>query len=287
MNILTLVLLTAFAILTGANPVPNNASIIPRSPPQVPAHERRGIAFNNADFVHYFAVEGTHATWCYNWDSWSPRTDAWYPFIPMLHSLRPDHTGPWMGRVEQAARDAGDGPTHLLGFNEPDICQPGAGGSCISVGDAVAGWKTHVQPLKTLKDKMYLGSPSVSNAAASGSTGLGWLANFIRACSGCTIDFITIHWYDRADNVGYFKKHIEDARKVAQGRPIWITEFKAEGTDEQVKRFLDEVIPWMDQSSDIHRYAYFMARSGPGMLINDAQNGMSDLGAYYNFHHRR
>ncbi|CAO2657239.1 Nn.00g033650.m01.CDS01 [Neocucurbitaria sp. VM-36] len=267
--------LVAFILLTGATPMPYNTNIFPRSPPEIPAHERRGIAFNNADFVHHFAVDGSHATWCYNWDSWSPHTEAWYPFIPMLHSLRPDHTGPWRGRAEQASRDGGDGPTHFLGFNEPDNCQPSAGGSCISVVDAVAGWKEHIQSLKGLKEKTYLGSPAVSNAAASDTTGLGWLAKFIEACTSCDTDFITIHWYDRADNVLYFKKHIEDARKVAQGRPIWITEFKPEGTDEQIKHFLDEVLPWMDESSDIHRYAYFMARPGPGMLINDAQNALA------------
>lgn len=82
------------------------------------------------------------------------------------------------------------------------VFRPGAGGSCISVGDAVAGWKEHIQPLKGLKDAMYLGSPAVSNAAASDTTGLGWLAKFIEACSGCTIDFINIHWYVRQ-----FRKH--------------------------------------------------------------------------------
>lgn len=65
----------------------------------------------------------------------------------------------------------------------------------MSVTDAVAGWKEHIQPLKSLKKQMYLGSPAVSNAAATDSTGLGWLAKFIEACSGCDVDFINIHWY--------------------------------------------------------------------------------------------
>ncbi|KAJ4374313.1 hypothetical protein N0V83_003054 [Neocucurbitaria cava] len=211
-------LLAAFISLANAIPMSYNNTIFPRVDPEIPAHERRGIAFNNPDFVHHFAV------------------------------------------------------------------QPSAGGACMSVADAVAGWNEHIQPLKSLKKQMYLGSPAVSNAAATDSTGLGWLAKFIEACSGCDVDFINIHWYDRADNAAYFKQHIEDARKVAQGRPIWVTEFRAEGTDEQVKRFFDEVLPWMDGSSDVARYAYFMARPGPGMLINDAQDGLSDLGAYYSFH---
>jgi len=177
----------------------------------------------------------------------------------------------------------------------------------MSVDAAVAGWREYIQPLKAAKDKMYLGSPAVSNAAATDNTGLGWLEKFISACTGCSIDFINIHWYvidaffafhflhrrhrglllnryDSVDNVAYLKKHIEDARRVAQGRPIWITEFKPRGTEEQVKRFLNEVMPWMDRSSDIHRYAYFMARAGEGMLINDAQSGLSGVGSYYHSH---
>lgn len=91
--------------------------------------------------------------------------------------------------------------------------------------------------------------------------------------------------YGRAENVNYFKQHINTARFIAQGRPIWITEFKASGSDDQVKLFLDQVLPWLDGSSDVYRYAYFMARPGTGLLINDAQSGLSDIGVHYNFHH--
>ena len=72
---------------------------------------------------------------------------------------------------------------------------PDAGGSCIDVPTAVAGWKKHMEPLSNFNSAMYLGSPAVTNAAASDTTGLGWLAKFMEACDGCTIDFINIHWY--------------------------------------------------------------------------------------------
>jgi hypothetical protein len=63
---------------------------------------------------------------------------------------------------------------------------------------------------------------------------------------------------------------------VARGRPIWITEFGPSGTDEEIRRFLGEVLPWLDASGDVHRYAYFMAR--PGYLVNAGGDGMSDVG---------
>lgn len=81
--------------------------------------------------------------------------------------------------------------------------------------------------------------------------------------------------------MAYFRYYIESTRRVAAGRPIWITEFKPSGSDEQIKRFLSEVIPWLDTQSDIHRYAYFMARPGAGMMINDAATGLSGVGAHY------
>lgn len=65
------------------------------------------------------------------------------------------------------------------------------GGSCMDLGTAVAAWKQYIEPQKTLKDKMYFGSPAVTN----GPNGLKYLSSFIDACTGCKIDFINIHWY--------------------------------------------------------------------------------------------
>ena len=90
--------------------------------------------------------------------------------------------------------------------------------------------------------------------------------------------------YDDAANTAYFKNYINDARKVAAGRPIWITEFRARGSDDQVKAFMDEVLPWLDASGDIHRYAYFMATKGDGLLIDNAGQSLSNIGSHYTFH---
>lgn len=107
--------------------------------------------------------------------------------------------------------------------------------------------------------------------------------------SRCTIyvdhHFVEITYklnrYDSATNAAYFKSHIDNARRIAGGRPIWITEFKPSGSDEQIKAFLSDVIPWMDKSGDIHRYAYFMASQGAGLLVNGDGTGLSDVGAHY------
>jgi hypothetical protein len=74
-------------------------------------------------------------------------------------------------------------------------CRDGAGGSCISVTDAVAAWKTYMEPTKKLKQQMYLGSPAVTNVSGD-NIGLSWLKKFLDACTICNIDFICIHWYN-------------------------------------------------------------------------------------------
>jgi spore coat protein CotH len=54
--------------------------------------------------------------------------------------------------------------------------------------------------------------------------------------------------------------------------------------DNDIKKFLDEVLPYMDDSDDVQRYAMFMAREG--LLITDDGGALSGLGTYYTFWHR-
>lgn len=75
-----------------------------------------------------------------------------------------------------------------------DWTRPDAGGSCIDVPTAVAGWKKYMQPLSGLNPEMYLGSPGVTNAGADDTHGLGWLEKFLETCDGCTVDFLNLHW---------------------------------------------------------------------------------------------
>jgi hypothetical protein len=72
---------------------------------------------------------------------------------------------------------------------------------------------------------------------------------------------------------------------MAGGRPIWITEFAVRNKeDNAIKSFLDEVLPYMDDSADVQRYAMFMVREG--LLVTDDGGALSDLGSYYTFWHR-
>jgi hypothetical protein len=118
MKFLAFLLLSAFTLLTCAAPFPGTAT-----PPEAPSDHRRGVAYNNPDLVHLFPLQGGHVGWCYNWDSRTGPTETPYEFVPMLHSLRPEHVSRWRGDAERAIYANKDMPTHVLAFNEPDNCE--------------------------------------------------------------------------------------------------------------------------------------------------------------------
>ena len=121
------------AILAIANPVAHSHHhYVPSDPvttaAQTPAHERRGIAFNDPSVLGFFSADANvHVTWKYNWDSGADITNIWYRFVPMLVSLREDHTGPWKENVAKLAesnfKDHDKTQTWLMAFNEPDYCE--------------------------------------------------------------------------------------------------------------------------------------------------------------------
>lgn len=119
-----LLLCVSFVFLTVASPDTHSTSLTARSPPQIPTHERRGIAYNNANLLSLFAQRGSHITWRYNWDSSTASSPTTFDFTPMLHSVRSDHTKVWKTNVEAVVQKNWEKgrATWALGFNEPDNC---------------------------------------------------------------------------------------------------------------------------------------------------------------------
>lgn len=158
-----------------------------------------------------------------------------------------------------------------MGFNEPDI----AAQANLSPSAAVAAWRKYLQPYA---DRVKLGSPAVCNGAEP-LMGLNWLSAFLDACQGCTIDFVTIHWYGLAndDGVEHFKDHVTKAKDTAQGREVWITEFQPNGSVEEQSNFMGKILPWLDDPSNgVKRYAYFQV---DGILAGEGK--LTELGARY------
>ena len=119
-------------------------------------------------------------------------------------------------------------------------------------------------------------APSVTNAAPGSGLGTDWLDSFMELCSDCTIDCVNQHWYDpRGNDVGIFKEQVSNAFKY--GLPVFVGEFGAIGSPEEISSFLSEVMPWMDGRDEIVGYAYFMVYEG--LLVNG--DAVSSFGETY------
>ncbi|KAF2178986.1 glycoside hydrolase family 128 protein [Zopfia rhizophila CBS 207.26] len=280
-SILSLTLLGLVA-LSGAAPL-TAAPITEDVPATIQARagkNKRGIAFNDAKLTKLFKTQGSKVSWMYNWDSAANGVAEGWEFVPLLHGKGPEYVNKWTGNVEKAIKA---GATHAMSFNEPDQC--GGGGACMQdVGATVAAFKQWVQPLSKYGDKLKIGAPAVTNGVKDSVTGsdmgLPWLKRFLAGCSGCKIDFTVIHWYDSAKNVPYFKKQVTDAYNAGGKKPVWITEFAPQGSDQEKIAFLREVLPWLDSQDWVERYAYHFAT--PGILVNAAGNALTPLGQAFN-----
>ncbi|EKD20976.1 uncharacterized protein L3040_004595 [Drepanopeziza brunnea f. sp. 'multigermtubi'] len=226
---------------------------------------KRGLAYNDASLLTAFA-KNSMFSWSYNWGStqYGGTVPAGIEYVPMLWGLSSDHTRNWADAVSTGLAA---GATHLLSFNEPDY----SGQANLGYAAAATGYMTYMQPYAS---KAKLVSPAVTNGGDP--MGLTWLTNFIAACSACTIDAIAVHWYNGGDAAA-FKAYMAKAYAAGGNRPIWVTEFQASGTALEQAAFLKEVMAWMDSTSYIERYSYFMVADGNLM----SGSALSSLGSTY------
>ena len=75
-----------------------------------------------------------------------------------------------------------------------------------------------------------------------------------------------------------FKNYMTEAH-TRSGKPLWITEFMLQDSEENQVAWLKEVMPWMDAQDWIEKYSYFGVFEL--FLINAAGNGLSDVGQVY------
>ncbi|KAH6670526.1 glycosyl hydrolase catalytic core-domain-containing protein [Halenospora varia] len=233
--------------------------------------KKRGIAYNNAAFVQSF-VSGGQISWAYNWASGSGGSlPSGVEFVPLCWGQK--SFANWAADAKKAIAA---GSKHLLGFNEPDHTEQ----ANMSPADAITAWKAQMQPFA---GQAALGAPAVTNGLNAAKTmGIDWLSSFVKGCSGCTIDFVPIHWYQTSipltNAIADFKQHCKDAYAAGGNKPLWITEFQyTVKADENA--FLAAILPWLDapEQSYIQRYSYFMAADGN--LISGT--GLSTTGKTY------
>jgi len=230
---------------------------------------KRGIAWSSSNPIADASLfTSAQIDWYY---TWSPTKQSGMPsrleFVPML----------WNSGGGSSFENTvlSYGSKEVLGFNEPD----NSGQADMTPSVAATAWKSFIQPLSS--HGIRLGAPAVTNGAG----GLPWLREFIGNCSGCTIDFIPIHWYATIPPTNeYFRDYVTSFHTTFN-KPIWITEFA--DTDTTIANdvsFINYQIPWLDSQSFIERYAYFGPFRGSTWENLVATNGgaLTSIGTAYN-----
>lgn len=150
-------------------------------------------------------------TWYYGYVPKAPAavvgTAAALEFVPMLWG---DGTNSFVSDVRNAVPKV----KYVLAFNEPDMIKDW-GGSDMTPQRAADAFKAYIQPLAA--NGVKLGAPAVSGA----SWGRDWLVSFMQACTGCTIDFIPLHWYG---DFGGLASQLGWAAATFPGKKLWLTE---------------------------------------------------------------
>ncbi|KAI0668275.1 glycosyl hydrolase catalytic core-domain-containing protein [Trametes maxima] len=123
--------------------------------------------------------------------------------------------------------------TIVLGFNEPNE----QGQANLDPNAAAALWKQHIEP------KRALGYTLASPAVSTRPNGQQWLQGFLQACTGCSVDYIAVHWYGR--NEGDLEAYLKQFHD-AFNKPILLTEFGFRSTDGGAPPTQSEQISSMD-----------------------------------------
>ncbi|KAF7292850.1 Glyco-hydro-cc domain-containing protein [Mycena indigotica] len=227
---------------------------------------KRGVALVASSNADLGRTTHQQCSWVYNW---SPTPPPLMPtgltFVPMQWGR--DNVHAFADAVHKS------GARTILAFNEPDM----ASQSNLAVGEAAELWQQYIQPLK--KDGVRLGSPAISSAPS----GLQWLQAFLQVCSGCTVDFIAVHWY--GEGASNFIQYLQSVHAQFPNKPIRVTEFAAtssRATD--VSTFMNDALTYLDSQSWIEGYSWFaFARAVPPLQTNllDGGGSLNALGLHY------
>lgn len=171
--------------------------------------------------------------------------------------------------------------TKVLGFNEPDK----EGQADMTVEEALDLWPT----LQSLR--IPLGAPSVADGRGE------WLEQFMQGVEerGYRVDYVCIHIYGSPNPDG-LKNYVNDVYNKYK-KPIIITEFAPADwsakndpsennyTEEQCLKFMEEVLPWLEEQECVYGYAWFpFEKSSPWgccSALYKEDGSLTSLGKFY------
>ena len=148
---------------------------------------------------------------------------------------------------------------------------------------AQAAANAFMQFLQPYANDVTIGAPGV----LQNTNDFTWLSEFLDACDllGCKIGFIAIHWFYTASplqqQADSFEAVVNNATALAKGKPVWVDNFQATGTNEEQQAFLADVVPWLEANDAIERYAYVTTDRTTGTGFLNADGTISSLGTFY------
>ncbi len=248
-----------------------------QSPVSVPAHAKRGLGIGTRRDTHWQEkIEKCGACWFYNWTTTPPENiPLGVEFFPMVWKKVRQESFP---QIQANLRE--NKLKTLLGYNEPDQKKQGN----LTVEEALEQWP------KLMELGVRLGSPAGVHPDGE------WMKGFMKGVAErrLRVDFVTVHSYG-GPNADALMKHLATVHELF-GLPLWITEFgvgdwKAKTREENIYRpaqivdFLHKLLPQLDASKFIERYAWFSAKPesaalGPCALF-DADGTLTPVGEAY------
>lgn len=264
---------TAAAVKATATPVaaPKPAGNAPATNGNKAA--KRGIIVSGDDTDAITAAfANTKVSWLGNWYSGPPPnlTPAMgMEYVPQLYSPKYITDGSW---ASNAKKGIAAGDKYFMSFGEP----LGAG---ITADEAVTYWMQTMQPYTSQGVKC--GTP----ANLQNPQDMAWLKRFLELCesAGCDVGFVTVHWFWTPGPNGQqdFKNAVNNATSIANGKPVWVDNFGANGGREGQIEFLTAIIPWLEDNDAIERYGYLAINRTQGGFLPESGNELSDLGKFY------
>jgi hypothetical protein len=262
---------------TGASP-----SDGPAPPADAGASCKRGLATNTPPSAALAPTASTPGvSWWYDWSTSGSSAAAGMEFVPMI----------WGSASLKDALPAGS--RHVLGFNEPNFKAQ----ANLTPTQAAADWPTIEASAKTSGSLIV--SPAVNFCGSSSNSSqcsdptvtdpYTYLADFFKACPGCQVDAIAVHWYncDLPSLQAYLEGNV-DAGGTLQGfvqfgRPIWLTEFCCDPTHSEMDQeaYMKAAIPYLEGNPSVARYSWFSSSNIPNALVMNPDGSLTPLGTTY------
>ena len=226
---------------TGAGS-PSATGSSPSSESSTPASPNGNPDNTPAKGVIYDSVTSSRAVslapaWACNWDSSPGVSNPPFEYVPQMWG--PGHT-----LSDLSSSD------YVLFYNEPDECQSGAGGSCVSQTDTVQQFTSTFVPAASGKK---VSTPCVTNGGAS------FLQAFLGSVGGSAVQVLCFHWY--GSDLGSLQSAVQTFKQIQQQYnipEIWISEMGVNGNPTDISQYTQ----YLDGA--VTRYAYNLNNLGSG-----------------------